>query len=629
MKNKLEIIALQIDLARQKETMEYIKSHIDFAKENGYNAVFVYLEAAVRVDCVSYFSEDHTYSVEEIKEIVAYGNEKGIDIIPALENLAHMENFMRYPQLAFMSECQDAEVDGRGIRTGLGDCACVSNPKAMEFLDTYYSQVIPLFTSQYVHAGLDEPFDFAVCDKCMERVRNGESKQELFFEHVMRTYKLVKSFGKTMMMWDDFFAYLDIAPRLPRDIIMCTWCYSYVQDEVPGHWVGRLKRDWFKYYDALGFRYMFCTAADYSSKLFNIETYTNYASKNRPMGALMTMWERAHRFYYSGYPSVIYAGKLWNGKITEADKLKVYAEILGSEELADIILNLDVKVYSFQPNNLQICENSTLARYGATNVAEYAVARLKKIFDGMEEGLQKDILLDIYTTTLDEYLGMLQQRIALEVFDNYETRAKKPAYFIKKIQEMKEMSQEAYVLNQKLWEKCRPGIKSWRNQFANKYEGRAKRYDDMIAYLEKNEKHGVFYADLMLYCVYGTPRIIVEINYKDKSIPATVHRSGAKVGDGVNTIRFAMENKPIDNVVFTLYGEGALYPVNFRYTYGGKKYVVSSVTKLAGETRDLKKILTGDTRCAQMGNDDAQAHFEDLSVSKTQHKIKLKFKRLK
>ena len=124
---KLDLIILQIDLGRQKETVDYLKHYIDFAKDNGYNAVLLYLEAAVKVACVPFFSEEETYSPEEIREIVAYGNAQGIDIIPALENLAHVENFLRYEHLAFISECKDAMVDGRGIVSGLGHCACVSS----------------------------------------------------------------------------------------------------------------------------------------------------------------------------------------------------------------------------------------------------------------------------------------------------------------------------------------------------------------------------------------------------------------------------------------------------------------------------------------------------------------------
>ncbi len=627
MKNKLEIIALQIDLARQVESVQYIKDYIDFAKANGYNTIFLYLEATVKVDCAYFLNDDESYTPDEIRQIVAYGNERGIDIVPALENLAHMENFFRHKECADLSECKDAEVDGRAIRTGLGDCICSNDPKAVEFLDTYYRQVIALFTSKYVHAGLDEPFDFAVCPVCTEKLKNGATKADFFYDHVMHTYELVKSLGKTMMMWDDFFVYLDIIDKLPRDIIMCTWNYDFIQDEIPGHWINCKKKDYFKCYDQLGFRYMFCTSANKRGDVFNVDTLTNYADKYHPMGAVMTAWERRTMLYLCSYPTIAYAGRFWSGKIKESDRLKVYSEFVG-EEAADILLNLHGEGTTYQPNNLHICENYTKERYAGLLTESYAMKRLHTILSNMEEGLGKDILKDIYCFRTDCYLPYLQQKLSLEAFDNYETRHKKPAYFIKQLEEMKAMSQEAYGYAKSLWANYRKGIKSFKGQLPAHYENREKRYNDMIAELEKKEKRGVFYADLMLYCPYGTPKIVVEIFYKDKSIPATVHRTNAKV-DRVNTIRFSMENKAIDYAVFTLYGEGASYPVNFRYTYGGKKYTVSSVTKLAGMTKDLKNILSNDTRAAQLGSDDGMKHFQDLQFSKTEHKIKLKFKRLK
>lgn len=629
MKKKLDLIALQIDLARQKESVEYIKQYIDFAKDNGYNAVFLYLEATVKVACTPFFNDDESYTPDEIREIVAYGNACGIDIIPALENLAHLENFFRHEELSFMSECKDAMVDGRGIFSGYGDCLCVSNPEALDFMDTYYSQVIPLFTSQYVHAGMDEPFDFAVCPKCTERLNNGETKNDLFYKHLMRTYNLVKSFGKTMMMWDDFFQYLDVVDRLPRDIIMCTWNYSFIQDEIPGHWINCIKRDWFKYYDELGFTYMFCTYANKSGSLFNVDSLTNYANKYHPMGALMTAWIRTTNTYLCSYPTNAYAGRLWSGRIKEQDRVKVYAEYVGSEEAAKLLLSLNPASGSYQPNNLEICENITGGGYNSILSAGYTMEKLKDILDHMEDGFQKDVLKDIYCFRVSCYLPLLQHRVALEAFDNYESRNQKPAYFVKQIEKMKELNREAYGYAQQLWAKYRVGIKSFKDQFDRHYLGKEKRFDDMIAQLEKKEKRGVFYAEWMLYCVYGTSNVKVEIFYKDKSIPATVYTTNSKVAGAVNTIRMAMENKPVDYAVFTLFGEGPVYPVNFRYTYGGKKYIASSVTKLAGDVKDLKKVLTNDTRCGQMGCDDGFAHFNDIRVSKTEHKIKVKFKRLK
>ena len=41
-----DLICLQIDLARQKERIDFVKSYADFAAECGYNTLILYLENA-------------------------------------------------------------------------------------------------------------------------------------------------------------------------------------------------------------------------------------------------------------------------------------------------------------------------------------------------------------------------------------------------------------------------------------------------------------------------------------------------------------------------------------------------------------------------------------------------------
>ena len=56
----MELITLQLDLARQKETTEYVKSYVDFAKANGYNSILFYLENAVRTVDTAFLDESTT-----------------------------------------------------------------------------------------------------------------------------------------------------------------------------------------------------------------------------------------------------------------------------------------------------------------------------------------------------------------------------------------------------------------------------------------------------------------------------------------------------------------------------------------------------------------------------------------
>ena len=70
--------------------------------------MLVYLENAVRTEDTEYFKKEETYSKSEITELVNYGESKGIELIPAFENLGHLEKFMAYPQLSHIFECEDA-----------------------------------------------------------------------------------------------------------------------------------------------------------------------------------------------------------------------------------------------------------------------------------------------------------------------------------------------------------------------------------------------------------------------------------------------------------------------------------------------------------------------------------------
>ena len=58
------LICLQIDLARQKERVDFVKSYIDFAVQNGYNSVLLYLENVVRTPSTEYFDKEDTYRTQ-------------------------------------------------------------------------------------------------------------------------------------------------------------------------------------------------------------------------------------------------------------------------------------------------------------------------------------------------------------------------------------------------------------------------------------------------------------------------------------------------------------------------------------------------------------------------------------
>ena len=97
-----KIRAVQLDLARQMESMEFLKGFIDFIAENHYNTLFLYLEWRVRTKTFDIGKKDG-YSAEELKEIIEYAETRGIDVIPGLAALGHAELILEQKKYAINS----------------------------------------------------------------------------------------------------------------------------------------------------------------------------------------------------------------------------------------------------------------------------------------------------------------------------------------------------------------------------------------------------------------------------------------------------------------------------------------------------------------------------------------------
>ena len=633
---KLDLRWLQIDLARQKESVDFVKSYADFAVECGYNGLLLYLENAVRTKDTYFFDEAETYSEDEIKEIINYAESKGLEVVPALENLGHLEKFFVYPQLEELSEITDYTVEGRGFDAyKRGACGCVTNPKLNEFLDKYLRDVCALFNSKYVHMGLDEPFDLAVCDNCKAEMKKGVSKATLFLNQVLHTYDLCKSMGKTMMMWDDFFEYADITNQLPRDIILCNWNYVFIGDEPQGHWTNRIKKDWFRLYDELGFSYVFCCYAHRASSCYNVDTFTDYAKKYSPIGAIMTTWKRSDSFYQGAYPSIAYAGARWQGKIVEnQDKINLYASLLGgNKDIANLISSLHIVENGSNFNITKYCEGDYMLKLMYRDLLAYILPKINDAYM-QASGREKDILIDIYDYIGEIYLKLLLQKLGVEIFDNYEKPLRTKEYFISQINSIKEqfdkIKQNAYYL----WNKYRKGIVSYLNQFENKYVNIENRLNNLLIEVQSLNKKGVLYVELMLHDAYPTVRNAVIVKYEGEQ-ECLIYKGSLKPSvalfewGGCYSYRFAIENKKIEYVKFISFGEGEMCLTHFRYTLNGQKYVASGVNKIQGIVSDTNNLLYNDTRFARMGECDGVAHFNDIELSKEEHIITVKFQLMK
>ncbi len=130
---------------------------------------------------------------EEMKDLVMYCRERGLDVIPEVPSLSHADYIVRaYPEINERVADRDP------------DTYCPSNPKSYEIMYDILDEVAEVFDgSEYVAIGHDELVTIGICDKC-----KGKDPATLFASDVKKLYDYITKKGMKVMMYGDKFTKL-------------------------------------------------------------------------------------------------------------------------------------------------------------------------------------------------------------------------------------------------------------------------------------------------------------------------------------------------------------------------------------------------------------------------------------
>jgi len=144
-------------------------------------------------------------SQEDLKEVVAYGLLKNVEIIPEIEMPAHVSSAIAaYPALS----CFDTKI---GVPSGglwpITDIYCAGKEHTFEFLENVLLEVMEIFPSKYIHIGGDEATktNWKKCPHCKKRMKSEglENAEELQSYFIKRMEKFINSKGKKLVGWDE------------------------------------------------------------------------------------------------------------------------------------------------------------------------------------------------------------------------------------------------------------------------------------------------------------------------------------------------------------------------------------------------------------------------------------------
>lgn len=144
------------------------------------------------------------YTRDEVREIVAYCAELGIEVVPEVDMPGHVTAILAaYPQLS----CTGAPVQV-ATRAGIfKEILCPGKDEVLDFARALWDDLLELFPGEYVHIGGDEApkTRWKSCPHCRARMeaQGLHSEQELqgWFENQLIAH--LKSRGRQVIVWNE------------------------------------------------------------------------------------------------------------------------------------------------------------------------------------------------------------------------------------------------------------------------------------------------------------------------------------------------------------------------------------------------------------------------------------------
>jgi len=179
------------------------------------------------------------YTQEEIRDVVAFAKERGIEIVPEIDmpghNLALLSAFPEY-------SCKGEPVEMAKARGVYKTILCAGKEETYAFIEEVLEELIPLFDSKYFHIGGDEaPKDeWKECPYCNAKMKELglTSYEDLQGHFTKKVCEILKKHQKTPICWNDAL----LAGNIPEDVIIQYWTIDYAKQMVPfvekgGKWI--------------------------------------------------------------------------------------------------------------------------------------------------------------------------------------------------------------------------------------------------------------------------------------------------------------------------------------------------------------------------------------------------------
>ena len=212
-----------------------VKRYIDHMAALGLNLLLLYTEDTYTVPEYPYLGYLRgRYSQEELREIDDYAFRMGVELVPCIQTLGHMGQFLQW----------QANADMKDQPTVL----LVDDEKVCRFIEAEIRAVRACFRSKRIHIGMDEAHGVGL-GRYFDK-HGLVDRFDLLNRHLKRVVDICKANDFHPIMWSDMFfrlgskmdEYYDLEADIPEraiaeipDVDLCYWDYYHADDEMYEH----------------------------------------------------------------------------------------------------------------------------------------------------------------------------------------------------------------------------------------------------------------------------------------------------------------------------------------------------------------------------------------------------------
>lgn len=218
--------------------IETLEKYADIMQALGYNTLYLETADTYKIEGEPYFGYMRGgYTAAEIRRLDAYCRARGIELVPAIQTLAHLHFLKYYPRYQPV-----IDVD---------DILLAEEEETYALIDKMFSSIAAMYSTRRVNIGMDEAYLLGA-GKYLYR-HGFRDKTQIMLGHLRRVLGIAAKYGFHCEMWSDMFFHAISGGKVyetggrgvpdgwkemvPRDLTLVYWEYFVPDPESCGHMI--------------------------------------------------------------------------------------------------------------------------------------------------------------------------------------------------------------------------------------------------------------------------------------------------------------------------------------------------------------------------------------------------------